>query len=202
MYAFLRGAVAEKQQNRIELDVNGVGFDVLVPARVQDKLLRGQETTLLTHCHIREDAFTIFGFLRDEDRKLFRMLLSVSGIGPRAALAILSRLSVPQFAQALQDSDVSALTQVEGIGKKTAQRIVLEMKARMGQDAELGAILGEPEKAAEEEAQGDDVIEALTALGCTLPEARRAAAAARDQLGDDASDEEYVRAALRTLAKT
>ena len=199
MFAFLRGTVARKAPDHIELDVNGVGYEVWVPESVHRKLVVNQETTLQTYCHIREDAFQIFGFLRDEDKVLFKMLLGLSGIGPKVSLAILSTMSVAEFGRALLDNDVSAFTRVSGVGKKTAQRVVLEMKAKLGQDAELSAILGEPEDKASPDS--DDVIAALCSLGCTLGEARKAATGARKQLGPDAPVEELVRVALRSLAR-
>lgn len=200
MFAFLRGSVAEKTIDGIALDVQGVGYAVLVPDTVYRKLAVHQEVTLLTYCHIREDSFTIFGFLKEEERALFIMLLGINGVGPRVALAVLSAMSVAEFGRAVLENDLKALTRSPGVGKKLAQRILLEMKAKMGQDAELSAILGEP-VGAEAEAEGDDVYEALMSLGCTQPEARKAAAAARKELGEGVPDEDLVRSALRSLAR-
>ena len=200
MFAFLKGVVAQKSLNRVALDVGGVGFDVQVPAGVHRRLTVHAEATLLTYCHIREDSFQIFGFLRDEEKALFELLLGITGIGPKVALALMSTLSVQQFGQAVQENNVTTLTKALGVGKKTAQRIVLEVKARLGQDTELSALLGEAES--DLYPQEDDVLEALTALGCTIGEARRAAAQARSRLGADASPEELVRAALQSLART
>ena len=199
MFAFLHGDVALKGIETVALDVGGVGYEIFVPDSVHRRLAPGQETTLLTYCHIREEVFQIFGFLREEEKSLFTMLLGVSGIGPKVALAILSAMSVPEFGRAILDSDVNAFTKVAGVGKKTAQRLILEMKAKMGQDAELSAILGE-ESGAEDEST-DDVIAALLSLGCTSVEAKKAAAGARKKLGDDARDEELVKTALRSMAK-
>ncbi len=199
MFAFLRGTVARKPLGHIELDVGGVGYEIHVPEPVHRKLAVEQDTTLLTHCYIREDAFTIYGFLREEERALFRLLLGVSGVGPKVALAVLSAISVTEFARAIQASDVAAFTRIGGVGKKTAQRMVLELKAKLGQDAELSEILGQEEPAATPES--DDVIAALCSLGCTLNEARKAAAGARKKLGDSASVEDLVRGALRSLSK-
>lgn len=200
MFAFLRGAVARKALTHIELDVHGVGYQVYVPDCVHRKLAPEQEATLLTHCHIREDAFTIYGFLREEERALFRSLLGVTGVGPKVALAVLSAMSPQKFRDAVLGNDVTAFTKVSGVGKKSGQRIVLEMKAQLGQDAELGAILGETEEDAQD-GGADDVIAALCALGCTMAEAKRAAAKARKELGAGASDEDLVKAALRSLAR-
>jgi Holliday junction DNA helicase RuvA len=200
MFAFLRGTVARKALDHVELDVGGVGYEVLVPEPVYRRLVTDQTATLLTYCHIREDTFQIFGFLREEEKALFRLFLGISGVGPKVALAILSTLSVPEVGRAVMENDVTAFTKVSGIGKKGAQRIVLEMKAKLGQDAELSAILGEPEGDALTP-ETDDVIAAMCSLGCSLGEARRAAAKARKELGNDAPDEELVKAALRSIAK-
>jgi Holliday junction DNA helicase RuvA len=199
MFAFLRGLVARKPMGRVELDAGGVGYEVWVPDAVHRKLVVDTETTLLTYCHIREDTFQIFGFQREEEKALFVMLLGISGVGPKVALAIMSAMSVTEVGRAVRENDVTAFTKVSGVGKKGAQRIVLEMKAKLGQDTELSAILGEPEVA--EELERDDVIEALCALGCTPAEAKRAAMNARKKLGDDATDEDLVKAALRSIAK-
>ena len=127
------------------------------------------------------------------------MLLGVTGVGPKVALSVLSFMSVNQFAQAVRDNDVTGLSKIPGLGKKTSQRIILETKAKLGQDAELEAILGEKEHAAEE--VEDDVIAALCALGCTWGEAKRAAMKARADLNKDATDEEVLKAALRSMAR-
>jgi Holliday junction DNA helicase RuvA len=200
VFAFLRGAVALKGAGAIALDVGGVGYQVHVPEPVQRRLAVGQEVTLITHCHIREDAFTIFGFLREEEKRVFDMLLGVSGIGPKMAMAVVSAMSVAEFGRALLESDVDAFTKISGVGKKTAQRIVLEMKAKLGQDAELKAIMGE-DAGSGDSGDRDDVIDALLALGCTPGEAKKAATGARRELGDKAAPEDVVRAALRSLAR-
>jgi Holliday junction DNA helicase RuvA len=199
MFAFLRGTVAIKAIDHIALDVSGVGYLVLVPDSVHRKLVPNQEVTLLTYCHIREQEFTIFGFLKEEEKALFIMLLSINGVGPKVALAVLSGISVTDFGQAILEADIKAFTKIPGVGKKMAQRLVLEMKSKLGQNPELSAILGEPDL--ETSVQGDDVYEALTSLGCTAPEAKKAAALARKQLGNDAPDEELVRVALRSMAR-
>ena len=199
MFAFLRGVVAAKTLDQIHLDVNGVGYEVLVPDSVHRRLTPEHTVTLLCYCHIREDSFQIFGFLREEEKSLFLMLLSVSGVGPKVALSFLSTLSPADFGQAIQNSDVTAITKVPGVGKKTAQRVVLEMKAKLGQDAELSAILGED--ADFDDSGSDDVQAALMALGCTPVEAKKSAAKARKDLGKKAKDEDLVKSALRAMAK-
>lgn len=200
MFAFLRGTVARKGVAEIALDVHGVGYAVAVPESIARRLVLNQEVTLLTYCHIREDIFQIFGFLKDEEKALFEMLLSVQNVGPKVALSVLSAFSLQQFAQALHDNDVKALTKAPGVGTKMAQRILVEIKTKLGQEPELNAILGAP-KAAEEEVSGDDVYEALVSMGCTPVEAKKAATAARKEVGVDAKDEDVLRVALRSLAR-
>ncbi len=199
MFAFLRGRVVSLGVNRIALDVNGIGFEVQTPDTVQRRLTRGQEATLLTYCHIREDSFQIFGFLSEEERTLFVMCLDINGVGPKAALGLLSVLSVDAFARAIQEQDIAAVSRAPGVGKKLAQRIILEMKTKLGGTPELSALLGAPDTAAG--GAGDDVFEALISLGCSAAEAKKAAAYARTTLGETASDADLVRAALRSLAK-
>jgi len=201
MFRFLRGTVAEKNVDCIALDVGGIGYEIYVPDTVAHRLAVDQTTTLLTYCHIREDAFLIFGFLREEEKALFTTLLTINKVGPKVALAILSGFSPSDFGRAVLDNDVDAFKKIPGVGKATAQRIVLEMKNKLKQDADLNQILGEPGAGEEEAPVGDDVFEALVTLGCTAQEAKRAAAGARKQLGEEASDEDLVRAALRSLSK-
>ena len=199
MFAFLRGTIARKRAGIVELDVHGAGYEVCVPDTVHRKLVVNQDATLLTYCHIREDAFQIFGFLKEEQKNLFRLLLDVSGVGPKVALAILSGMGVGEIGRAILDSDVTAFTKISGVGKKTAQRLVLEMKAKLGQETELKAILGETGE--ESSPETDDVIAALCALGCSLNEARKAAGDARRKMPDDAAVEDLIKAALQSVAR-
>lgn len=200
MFAFLRGTIAHKGIDRIALDVGGIGYEVLVPDIVHRRLAQNQEATLLTYCYIREDAFQIYGFLKEEEKALFTTLLDVNGVGPRVALGVLSFLTPSEFGRALMENDLKALTRAPGVGKKLAQRILLEMKTKLGQDTELSAILGEG-KGVDAPMEGDDAYEALISLGCTPAEAKKAVAAARKHLGSDARDEDVVREALRSMAK-
>jgi len=200
MFAFLRGTVALKSIDHIALDVGGVGYEIAVPETVYRKLAIHQEVTLLTYCHIREDAFLIFGFLKEEEKTLFTTLLSINKVGPKVALNVLSGLSVQAFGQAVLENDVKTFSKVPGIGKAMAQRIVLEMKTKLKQNADLNAIIGEPEST-DTAIEGDDAYEALISLGCTPAEAKKATQNARKKLGDDVPDEEVVRAALQSMAK-
>jgi Holliday junction DNA helicase RuvA len=121
-------------------------------------------------------------------------------VGPKVALSVLSGLTVQAFGQAVLENDVKAFTKIPGVGKAMAQRIILEIKTKLKQNPDLNAIIGEPESVSVEP-EGDDAYEALVSLGCTPQEARKATLAARKKLGDDAKDEEVVRAALQSMAK-
>ncbi len=200
MFAFLRGTVAIKTVGHIALDVGGAGYEISVPDSVYRKLAIHQDVTLLTYCHIREDAFQIFGFLKEEEKSLFTTLLSINKVGPKVALSVLSGLSVQAFGQAVLENDVKAFKKIPGVGEGTAKRIILEIKTKLKQNPDLNAIIGEPESVSVEP-EGDDAYEALLSLGCTPQEARKATLAARKKLGDDAKDEEVVRAALQSMAK-
>jgi len=200
MFAFLRGTVAIKTVGHIALDVGGAGYEISVPDSVYRKLAIHQDVTLLTYCHIREDTFQIFGFLKEEEKSLFTTLLSINKVGPKVALSVLSGLSVQAFGQAVLENDVKAFKKIPGVGEGTAKRIILEIKTKLKQNPDLNAIIGEPESVSVEP-EGDDAYEALVSLGCTPQEARKATLAARKKLGDDAKDEEVVRAALQSMAK-
>ncbi len=200
MFAFLRGTVAIKSLDHIALDVGGVGYQVSVSEPVYRKLAIHQEVFLLTYCHIREESFQIFGFLKEEEKTLFTTLLGINKVGPKVALAVLSGLSVQAFGQAVLENDVKAFTKISGIGKAMGQRIVLEMKTKLKQNPDLNSIIGEPE-GTDSVSDGDDAYEALLSLGCTPQEAKKATLAARKKLGDGATDEEVVRAALQSMSK-
>lgn len=143
MIAFLRGTVAESYPQRLILDVHGVGYEVIVPLSTFDRLnpLPGRELTLKTYLHVRENMQVLYGFATDAERDIFLLLIDrVSGIGPATAIAILGSLSVEQFKQAVVSGDVSGIARAKGVGKKTAERIVLELKDKVG----LGRYVGGP----------------------------------------------------------
>lgn len=200
MFAFLRGTVAAKGVGCLDLDVHGVGYHLSVAESLLRRVVVDQDLKLLTYCHIREDAFQIFGFLKEEEKVLFEMLLTVQGVGPKVALAILSAFSMQQFAQALHENDVKAITKAPGVGTKMAQRVLVEMKTKLGQVPALNEILGTPQPT-EDDAPADDVYDALITMGCTPAEAKKAATTARKALGGEATDEDVLRSALRSLAR-
>ncbi|MBU6171102.1 MAG: Holliday junction branch migration protein RuvA [Verrucomicrobia bacterium] len=196
MIARLRGKVIEAYPNRLVVDVQGVGYEVLVPLSTFDRLhaVEGLEVDLRTHLHIRETAHTLYGFATEEERDVFLMLIErVSGIGPAIAMAVLSGLPVARFKSCVVAGNVAELSRIKGLGKKTAERIVLELKDKVGvtdtwQDAAAGAV--SPSAA--------DAELALIALGYKQVDARKAV---RKVLEEDAGAavEALVRGALRAL---
>ena len=174
------------------VDVGGVGYEVDVPMSTFCNLPEiGQRVLLLTHFVVREDAQVLFGFLTAPERDAFRQLVKISGVGPRTALAVLSGLSVAELAQAVTAQDGARLTKVPGIGKKTAERLLLELKGRLGPDLAL------PPAAAAPTGAGSDIVQALVALGYNEKEAL----AATRQLPADATVADGIRHALRVLSK-
>jgi Holliday junction DNA helicase RuvA len=190
MISRLTGILFEKSPPRIGLDVNGVGYDIEVSmTTLYDLPDVGQKVTLLTHLVVREDAHILFGFGSAQERQAFRELVKVSGIGARTALAVLSGLSVADLAQAISLQEAGRLTRVPGIGKKTAERLLLELKGKFGPDM---STLGSGAKSHE-----SDILQALTALGYSDKEC----VAAVKGLAADVGVSEGIRLALKALAR-
>jgi len=168
--AFVRGSVASRTPESVVLDVGGIGYEVVVPTRTRVGAI-GDELTLYTHLHVREDCMTLYGFDNMDDRAVFELLISVTGIGPKGAISILSSISPVELRRAIATGNLDRLTAIPGIGRKTAQRIVLELKEKLADvvedDSDLGAEPDEPGDARSEAA------EALIALGFSPHEARR-----------------------------
>lgn len=200
MIGWLRGVVLEKAPGTVLLDVNGVGYRLAVPSRSVDEIGGpGEEASFHVHTHVREDAILLFGFKSRSELRLFEQVVGVSGVGPKLALAILSHLTPESFARAVVHGDSSALTKVPGIGKKTAARIVLELKDRLAEQWSDGAARGEARPVPAGSLRADAVA-ALMALGYTQPEAERAVSEAA---ASDATDlSKLVTAALRRLDRT
>lgn len=198
MIGRLRGDIIDKRPPWLLLDVNGVGYELEAPmSTFYDLPAVGEAVTLVTHLAVREDAHTLYGFLREADRTLFRDLLKVTGVGARMALAILSGMDARRFAQCVEQEDHTALMRLPGIGKKTAERLVIEMRDRVGALAAGLPATSIPSRAPAEAAPLSDAIEALIALGYRPLDANRMARAADD---GSKTSEEIIRAALRLLA--
>jgi Holliday junction DNA helicase RuvA len=202
MIAFLDGSLAQSFPTHVTVEVAGVGYEVLIPLSSYDRLpVVGQRIHLLTHLQVREDAHVLFGFMTDGERDLFRLLLNnVSGVGPKLALAILSGMSVANFKAAVVAGDTAAISKLKGLGKKTAERVVLELRDKVGVAAawEVASAGHAPSPA---EASINDAVLALISLGYKQVEAHKAVRQVRDaQPGGDLAVDELVRRALKVLA--
>ncbi len=192
MIGRLSGTLAGKQPPQIVVDVNGVGYEVDVPMSTFYALpATGERVQLMTHYIVREDAHLLFGFATNDERAAFRQLIKVTGIGPKVALAVLSGLSVAELNQAIMMQDVKRLTRVPGIGTKTAERLLLELKGRTVAGSGVPGALTLPPSPA------DDVVNALLALGYNEKEA---AAACKDLPVEQALNDS-IRQALKLLSK-
>lgn len=188
MIAFLRGRLTGRTPTHALVDVGGVGYEVAMPTRSLAALPgEGEPVTVLTHMHVREDGMSLFGFTTDAEKRLFEGLIGVSGVGPKVALAMLSALSPDDLASAVAREDVGVLSSVPGVGKKTAQRVIVDLKDRLG-GPDVGALKGTVADVHTE------AREALLAMGFGPVEA---AAALKDVEGEDA--QALLRAALRRL---
>ncbi len=198
MITFLHGKLVESLPTQVTVEVNGVGYDVLIPLSSFDKLpAPGGEVKLLTHLAIREDAHVLYGFMTATERELFRLLIhTVSGIGPKIALNILSGINANTFRGAVASGDVKMLSQISGVGKKTAERIVVELKDKIGA---VGTLEHSSAQRALSEADQkiNDAVLALMALGFKQVEAHESVRAAQTVLGAQAGLEELVRASLK-----
>lgn len=197
MIAFLRGAVAEALPQSMVLDVGGVGYEVQVPLSTYDAInpVVGQVVTLKTHLHIRENLQVLYGFASDEERDIFRLLIDrVSGIGPATAIAILSGMNVTSFKSAVVSGDVQSIARAKGVGKKTAERIVLELKDKIG----LASTWESQQEGTTTQAAADAEL-ALIALGFKQTESRKAIKALLKE-NPQAGTDELIRGALRHMS--
>src|SRR5438046_501484 len=196
--SFLHGKLVEALPTQVIVAVNGVGYEVLIPLSSYDKLPQpGQEVKLLTHLAVREDAHTLYGFMSAAERDLFRLLINtVSGIGPKIALNILSGISVTSFRGAVANGDVKILSQISGVGKKTAERIVVELKDKIGAAGAWEASSAARGLSPEDQKINDAVL-ALMALGFKQIEAHDSVRRVQAGLGAQATVEELVRACLK-----
>jgi len=200
LIAQLQGALAEKQISHVVVDVGGVGYRVFITTNCFYALPEPPEAvTLLIHTVVREDAFHLYGFLTELERRLFALLLSVSGIGPKNALAALSGFTAEDLLAAIAANDGKKISKVPGIGKKTAERIVVDLSdkaAALMQEAKV-----EPSRPVTVSNVDQDAVSALINLGYREAAAEQAVAAARHEAGEQASLEDIIRAALKRMMK-
>lgn len=196
MIGHLRGTLLEKHPNQIILEAAGVGYEVQIPVSTFTTLPEnGTVASLRIYTHVREDAIVLFGFATPEEKALFERLISVTGIGPKLGITVLSGLATADLVTAIRSSDVATLVRVPGIGKKTAERIVLELKDKLSSIDAAGKSVTAPEAGPSYNALDRDVISALQNLGCTRPAAEEALRKVKEK-GQPKEFEPYFRAAL------
>ena len=199
MIAFLRGRVLDKKPNRVIVDVNGVGYEVHVPLSTfygvgED----GADVSFRVYTHVREETLQLYGFLTDLERRVFERLIGISGIGPKLAIAVLSGMDTRDVIAAVQRADVARLTSIPGIGKKTAERIVLELKDRLTEV--VAPVVGGAETTSAGDRLRDDLISALQNLGYHRQQAEKAIDTTLKG-APDTTFEQAVRASLRELMR-
>lgn len=199
MIGRLVGFVVATNEGTITVDVGGVGYEVHVPGGTVGRSASGPasdtpKVTLYVHTHVREDALDLFGFSSEVERIVFKLLIGVPNVGPKTALGILSALPPPELASAVADKDLARLTAISGIGKKTAERLVLELKEKLPRMAEL-RVAKAPDRAGDD---GTRLLGALTNMGFRAAEAERAVASLGDRIGKEPLAE-LLKAALATL---
>jgi holliday junction DNA helicase RuvA len=200
MIGQLRGQLLSKKPNVLLLDVHGVGYEIFIPLTSFYELpSEGNEVTLKIYTHVREDAFTLFGFRSQREKDFFLKLLSISGVGPKLAIAILSGAQVEELAQAIAENNLERLTSIPGIGRKTAERLVLELKSHI-----TPFLLPEQVDAARQggapTALEEDILSALTNLGYPRSSAEKALAVVLRSAECDRTFEDVLRKTLRRLA--
>jgi len=194
MLEYITGKIAAKQPTHIVVDAGGMGFRLEIPVSTYNALGRpGDSVRLLTTLHIREDAWHIYGFATEEERSLFNLLMTVSGIGPKSGIAALSGMSAQQIRRAIASSDVDKLTLIPGVGKKTAQRIALELKDK------VKSMPGDPLEQLPLDEASEEAVLALETLGYNRAQAERAVGRVMKS-GEEQSSDEILKQALGVLA--
>lgn len=200
MIGQLRGKLIHKKPNSLLLDVQGVGYEIFIPLTSFYELPgEGSEITLKIHTHVREDALTLFGFLSQREKDLFLKLVSISGIGPKLAIAILSGAQVEELASAIVSGNLARLTSIPGVGRKTAERVVLELKGQMAQFL-LAEQVAPPSGSGVSTALEDDILSALINLGYPKASAEKSLSAVLHSAECERTFEDILRSTLRRLA--
>lgn len=198
MISFLRGKLVAASPTHVIVDCNGVGYEVAIPLSSFDKLpAPGGDVRILTYFHIREDAQLLFGFMTEAERGLFKLLLSVSGVGPKIALTLLGGMSAVALKGAIVSNDIKSLSRIKGVGAKTAERLCVELRDKIGA---IGAVeaAGAKHALTAEDQKLNDAILAMVSLGYKQLEAHKAVHAAIAKAGAAATVEEIVRQALKS----
>lgn len=201
MYSYIKGILAEKGEGRIVVENHGIGYNIMVSANVMDTLpAAGEQVKIYTYLHVKEDVFALFGFVEKDGLEIFKLLLGVNGVGPKGALAVLAVLSVDELRFAVLAGDAKTIAKAPGIGGKTAQRIILELKDKLNLEYSLGnkeeaapAVPGQELKTAR-----NDAVQALVALGYASSEAL--SVVSKVEITEETDVEEILKAALKQMA--
>jgi holliday junction DNA helicase RuvA len=204
MIDYIRGTLSEKEPGYVTLEANGVGYEIVIPLSTFERLPgKGSEVKLHTHHHVREDTQKLFGFLTRQERELFRQLISVSSIGPKTAMGILSKMSVEELVRFVTLGESSRLTKVPGIGAKTAERLILELRGKLKVTGSDGASKAEAVFAPAPAAPGarEEAFEALISLGYNDKQVSRAIERVGQTITDagDYGVEDWIRKALQVI---
>jgi len=197
LIAYLEGRLVEKSPTQLVLDINGVGYEIKIPLSTYDKLGEdGSKAKILTYQYVREDTLQLFGFATPEEKNLFELLITITGIGPKTALGILSSISVNDFQRSIVSEDLDSLTNISGIGKKTAQRLIVELKEKIsGEEFRFKKDIGFKERS--ELILVEEAIKALISLGFNKAQAREAVKKAKGESEKKLKLEELIKKALR-----
>ncbi len=199
MYEYISGKIISKEPTSVIIDVHGMGYNVHIPLSTYENLpAPGEKIKLLTHFKVREDDQSLYGFTTQSEREMFELLINVSGIGAKMGISILSGASVAEFKQRIVNQDIKALTLIPGIGKKTAQRIIVELSEKLPK-LETGTQPTSTPAGSPKREVMDEAIRALVSLGYNKGAAEKSVTKAVANLGDDATLEQYIKTALNKI---
>ncbi len=197
MYAYIKGELADIEEDCLVVEAGGIGYRIYVPAAAFGRAGLGEEIKVYTYLQVREDAMQLFGFQSKEELRLFKLLISVSGIGPKAGLSILSALSAEELKFAILGGDAKAISRAQGVGAKTAQRVIIELKDKFSLEDTFEESLAAGSEGAAASSVKEDVILALTALGYNATEVT--AAVKRVPIEENSDPEEILKLVLKEL---
>ncbi len=201
LYAYIKGTLEFKHNDYIIIEANGVGYKIFTAFSTLEKLVNlGDVAKIYTHLHVREDAMILYGFFTQDELSMFELLISVSGVGPKAAISIISSVSTSKFGLAVITDDINTLTKAQGIGKKIAQRIILELKDKMKKEqlADINKEVLESNETSNNSTRISEAVSALVVLGYTPFEANKAVSAI---YSDEMDLETIIKNALKNLVK-
>lgn len=199
MIAYIEGSLIQTGSDHVVLETAGLGYHIFVTTTCLQKCRIGAKVQLHTHFALKEDAAQLFGFINTDELKLFKMILNVSGIGPKGAMAALSSMGVEQFAAAVVSEDIKAITKIPGVGKKTAQRLVIELKDKLSEQRGVGTVMA-PTGGTGSNAPAAEALAALEALGYSGSEIMPALNKVMGNAGEEISVEQIIKTVLKHLA--